>query len=615
MKKIKNILGKNTAKNLYFLFMTVLMILFLGLIIKNFNMTSFFNDIEAKSYDIRVKLFKKDATASSKIMLVAVDDDSLEQMEQQYGRWPWNRQAYNNLIQYLEQNKAGVIAFDMMFIGYQQGFKDKDLELAKTIAKYDNVFTSMNFDYRNMSELTSLPGKFKANLVNNSSTIDFSATEYTSVRTILKEIMDNTDNIGFINFVRDDDGISRRAPTFLKYKGDYYPYMALKVAQHYLLKKGELKTTKYIIDKENNLILGDKKIQLDNDGFLVLNWYGGKDFDTVPAWQILKSVQAVKEGKKPILDGSIFKDKLIFIGVTATSLYDIKSVPIASVYPGVKVQTTFLNNIIDNNSIKRVPFEIDFLLTIALILITGFIIMRMNAIFISSFAVILVGLVYFIFTGLALRYSDYWFGITYQILSIALTFTIMYIIKYINKSKDFEHTYKLATTDGLTELYNHRYFQEQMMGNIETCKRYNSNFSLLLIDIDFFKKFNDSYGHQSGDAVLRQVAALLKKSVRSSDVVCRYGGEEMTIILTNTSIDEAFVTAQKICAKVAEKPFKLSEDIEKHVTISIGVATYPLHGETPAEIIEFADQGLYSAKENGRNQVGEIKKHEGDIVK
>jgi diguanylate cyclase (GGDEF)-like protein len=146
-----------------------------------------------------------------------------------------------------------------------------------------------------------------------------------------------------------------------------------------------------------------------------------------------------------------------------------------------------------------------------------------------------------------------------------------------------------------------------MINNIETSKRYNNNFSLVLIDIDFFKKFNDTYGHQAGDSVLRQVSALLKKTVRASDIVCRYGGEEMSIILPNTNLDEAYITAQKICAKIAEKPFRIAEGVDKHVTISIGVATYPLHGTVAAEMIEFSDQGLYSAKENGRNRVGEIK--------
>ena len=139
---------------------------------------------------------------------------------------------------------------------------------------------------------------------------------------------------------------------------------------------------------------------------------------------------------------------------------------------------------------------------------------------------------------------------------------------------------------------------------VENCKRYNSQFSVILVDIDFFKKFNDVYGHQAGDAVLKQVAQTLKKNVRATDVVCRYGGEEMTIILSNTDNDEAIITAQKICQAVAKRTYKLSADQESNVTISLGVATYPQDGLTPAQLIERSDKGLYAAKENGRNQVG-----------
>ena len=102
---------------------------------------------------------------------------------------------------------------------------------------------------------------------------------------------------------------------------------------------------------------------------------------------------------------------------------------------------------------------------------------------------------------------------------------------------------------------------------------------------------------------MRQVATKLKKNVRSADYVCRYGGEEMTIILPNTDKEEAIITAQKICQIVAEKQFKLANNQESKVTISLGVATFPQDGDSPAEIIEHADKCLYQAKENGRNQV------------
>ena len=124
-----------------------------------------------------------------------------------------------------------------------------------------------------------------------------------------------------------------------------------------------------------------------------------------------------------------------------------------------------------------------------------------------------------------------------------------------------------------------------------------------MVDIDFFKKFNDKYGHQSGDAVLRQVAQTIKKSIRSADVPCRYGGEEMSIILTNTRKEEAVLVAQKICEAVRNKEFELATGDWTHVTISLGVATMPDDSENVQGLIETADKCLYLAKENGRNQV------------
>ena len=127
---------------------------------------------------------------------------------------------------------------------------------------------------------------------------------------------------------------------------------------------------------------------------------------------------------------------------------------------------------------------------------------------------------------------------------------------------------------------------------------------MIIIDIDFFKKFNDTYGHQAGDAVLRQVAQTLKKNSRTTDFVCRYGGEEMSIILPNTTNEEAMNNANRLCKAIAERPFQLNSTETGNVTISLGVATFPDNAQTPQELIEYADKCLYYAKEHGRNQVG-----------
>ena len=199
-----------------------------------------------------------------------------------------------------------------------------------------------------------------------------------------------------------------------------------------------------------------------------------------------------------------------------------------------------------------------------------------------------------------------WSWIVIPLIFATFIFICSFIIKYLLKSRDFEYTYKLATTDGLTELFNHRFFQEQMKNKIEQAKKSNGTFSLILLDIDFFKKFNDKYGHQAGDAVLKHVAKTLKSCVRNEDLVCRYGGEEMTIILNNANRESAVKTAQKVCETIASKKYELTPELEVNITVSLGVATYSENGKNPAEMIEYADKCLYKAKENGRNQVGFI---------
>jgi diguanylate cyclase (GGDEF)-like protein len=199
-----------------------------------------------------------------------------------------------------------------------------------------------------------------------------------------------------------------------------------------------------------------------------------------------------------------------------------------------------------------------------------------------------------------------WFPIVIPSIAIIIAFALSFLAKYLRKSKDFEHQYKLATIDGLTELYNHRFFQDALRNQIEVSRRYGQPFSLIIIDIDYFKKFNDTYGHQAGDAVLKQVAQTLKKNSRTTDIVCRYGGEEMGIILPNTNSQDALYNANRIRQAIEERPFQLNATETGKVTISVGVATFPQDAENAQDLIEKADKGLYYAKEHGRNQVGKV---------
>ncbi|MGA7615167.1 MAG: diguanylate cyclase [Thermoanaerobaculia bacterium] len=162
---------------------------------------------------------------------------------------------------------------------------------------------------------------------------------------------------------------------------------------------------------------------------------------------------------------------------------------------------------------------------------------------------------------------------------------------------------RLSVTDGLTHLYNHRHFQEELSRTWEEARRYQRPLGLAMIDLDFFKKINDTWGHAAGDQVLEKASAIFTSSVRSSDLVARYGGEEFAVMMPETELDDVVAFAEKIRSLVEEERFNVDE-AKIPVTVSIGAASFP-HTDVGSarELIEAADRALYRAKRKGRNQV------------
>lgn len=162
---------------------------------------------------------------------------------------------------------------------------------------------------------------------------------------------------------------------------------------------------------------------------------------------------------------------------------------------------------------------------------------------------------------------------------------------------------ELSVRDGLTGLYNRREFDKRLQEEMQRSRRYNHPFCLILIDVDRFKNVNDRYGHQAGDEVLIAVGDLVQLNVRPVDVVCRYGGEELAVILSETNEKGALIVAERIRRTVAESMTATPHGDTIQVTVSIGLAAFPRDGDTPAQIIKAADEALYAAKQEGRNLV------------
>ncbi|HHT9146981.1 MAG TPA: diguanylate cyclase [Candidatus Wunengus sp. YC61] len=172
----------------------------------------------------------------------------------------------------------------------------------------------------------------------------------------------------------------------------------------------------------------------------------------------------------------------------------------------------------------------------------------------------------------------------------------------IENARRYGHVQQLAITDGLTDLSNHKEFQRRLDENIEGSKRYHYTISLLMIDIDHFKKFNDTYGHQVGDQVLKIIADVIKSQVRTVDVCARYGGEEFVVIVRDDDTSHPLILAERIRSAVYSYPIK-HDGIRSQLSVSIGVVCFPKDADNAEGLIKRADEALYVAKETGRNKV------------
>ncbi|CAM2737732.1 regulatory protein (GGDEF domain) [Legionella steigerwaltii] len=157
--------------------------------------------------------------------------------------------------------------------------------------------------------------------------------------------------------------------------------------------------------------------------------------------------------------------------------------------------------------------------------------------------------------------------------------------------------------DPLTGLYNRRYLEDFLLKQIHQAERTKSPLSILLLDVDHFKKINNSYGHDAGDAALKELGKVLQDDIRVGDIAARYGGEEFIIVFYDTDAETIKTRAESISHQISRLQIKYGAQHVGPITISIGISVYPTHGHTAEALIESADKALYFAKANGKNQV------------
>ncbi len=165
-----------------------------------------------------------------------------------------------------------------------------------------------------------------------------------------------------------------------------------------------------------------------------------------------------------------------------------------------------------------------------------------------------------------------------------------------------DEIYRLSTIDGLTQVNNRRSFDETIEREISRCRRYGRTLSMVLIDVDHFKRINDTFGHLAGDAVLKEVASAIKKRIRKEDLLARYGGEEFAVLTPEVDLKGALAMAEKVRKVIEKHEFSFDDEVIP-VTISCGVSTLGKKSDGAEAMVQRADEKLYEAKEAGRNQV------------
>ena len=162
-----------------------------------------------------------------------------------------------------------------------------------------------------------------------------------------------------------------------------------------------------------------------------------------------------------------------------------------------------------------------------------------------------------------------------------------------------------SVRDPLTGLFNRRYLEESLEREIHRANRTHRQISFVMLDLDHFKRFNDTFGHQAGDMLLREVAGVIKSGIRAGDLACRYGGEEFALIISEADSAGAAKCVENLREAIKHLSLTYRGQVLGSVTLSAGIAAFPINGENPADLIQAADAALYQAKKEGRNRICE----------
>ncbi|MFA5276039.1 MAG: diguanylate cyclase [Candidatus Omnitrophota bacterium] len=497
-----------------------------------------------------------------KIVVINIDEDTFTKLKEQ---WPLNRGFTAYFLEKMSkpESRPRIVGIGLVFTGKSDS-NESDLWLASAFKKFGNAVLA---SYFNPDGELVLP---EARLFNAAKAV------------------------GFINSPVDPDQVIRRNNPFIFLKNKYLSYSF--VSQIFANLEGfDLQKSSYDVSagalrlfstaKKEMLIPADIETNSTKINYLAK----AEDFKSVSLWEAMTS----------LVPPSVFKDKIILVGTNMEITKDVYLTPLGEM-PSMYIHANFLMDMLLNRFLKEIPIRTTIILLFALVLTIAFIRTRLSIINSLALLLAILGASYYYTTKYIAKDTiiDF-FGIA---LLTTLTFLIVSAAEYTYIILENVKLKKLAITDGLTGLYVYRYFEVKLAKEITIALQTKKELSLVIFDIDNFKKFNDNYGHEAGNEVLRNVSGVLRNRCRQTDTICRFGGEEFVSILGITDIERAGKYAEAIRKSIEVLVINWNGKPMK-VTVSAGVSSLNiLSKKTALDLVNSADKALYAAKNAGRNK-------------
>ncbi len=555
----------------YFVILVVFLALLLGRCLHRFE-------------NMALDVFSKYAGPSAvhpDIALIEIYDASLQEV----GAWPWPRSYHAIMTRLLSEWKAAAVVLDLDLTEATDPQNDGDL--AQVLAGSQSpVFLPV--DLR--------PKKEKKFWVHGLSVVlNKDAGEMGWVHA-LSEFEKSAKGTGHHDLVPDSDGVLRRFDPVLIRERESHLFLPLVAARNTL--------------KENAVSVLVRNSFEDDQEKVLIPWVrsGSAGFSHYPVEDLIHSYYAIQKGLKPVVDPGKIAGKICLVGLTAKGVAGFHTTPLEAASPALRVYAHILNGALTGNWIRPMPFWVQALCLVAIGAIALFLFITLRSTLSLGAGLLLgmawAGICFFVFWKWHI-----WLFMVYPLLLLLALFVFSSLYVQATAMREKSALFHLATRDGLTELYVIRHFRLIMNQIVLEASTRKESLSILLFDIDNFKKINDTYGHPAGDVVLKKLAAIIlayirkKRPFREIDFAARYGGEEFIIILRRSGLKEAVqVAGERLRKQVEATRFEWEGNVIP-VTISVGVATLRPGENVPDPMVRRADVALYEAKRAGKNRV------------